>query len=263
MSYESESALKTIEYSYRGVRGVCDFTLRNAGRLVRTISYLAKEGKNTEAGKKIYRVKETGSHLKIICVKDNELKRFCREMNRAGIEFSVIKDEQDLSDVCAILIDEKHSGRVSRLFERCKFTKVRTRNDILYLQRKKDPEKDKCAKENEKENAEDNKDRKEEPEINESGREDEVYADDKVDVKNCDEIKSIRKSSADKNLQNPTDAPATELRSENFSEIAGDDVSFIDERVSVRKELKAISKKRQEDMEKIMGHQAMRGREKD
>ena len=147
--------------------------------------------------------------------------------------------------------------------KRCKFTKVRTRNDILYLQRKKDPEKDKCAKENDKENAEDNKDRKNEPDLNESGREDEVNADDKVDVKNFDEIKSIRKSSADKNLQNPTDAPATELRSENFSEIAGDDVSFIDERVSVRKELKAISKKRQEDMEKIMGHQTMRGREKD
>ena len=117
-SYSGEAADQVVRMILEGT----EFAVRLAGAGARHLAVLLyavlRDTRKTRGKVRLTNLLRSGRELKVFAVRDADLRKFCAEVKRYGVLYTVLKDRDAQDGLTDILVRAEDAGKISRIFER-------------------------------------------------------------------------------------------------------------------------------------------------
>lgn len=122
MNVASDAAEQIVRISLESAEFAVKLAGKGAERLLAMIMAALNDPKPTKGKTRLVNMLRSEKPLTVFSIKDEELKRFCKEAKNYGVLYCVLKDRDVNDGITDLLVRQEDRGKINRIFERFQLT---------------------------------------------------------------------------------------------------------------------------------------------
>ena len=126
MNSGADAADQIVNMSLKGIEVMAKISGVGAKNLATYLYAVLKGQKKTKGKIRLEGLLRSGKELKVFAVRNEDLKKFCREAKRYGVLYCALRDKNDTDGMCDIMVRAEDASKINRIVERFKLATVDT-----------------------------------------------------------------------------------------------------------------------------------------
>lgn len=118
MNTAGDAAEQVIRMSLGGVEIAAKITGQCAEKLAVMIYAVLKDQKRTRGKIRLTTMLRSEKPIKVFAIRDDELKKFCKEAKKYGVLYCVLKDKDATDGMTDLMVRAEDASKINRIFER-------------------------------------------------------------------------------------------------------------------------------------------------
>lgn len=124
MSHSGDAAEQMVRMSLEGAEVAAKITGAGAKQVAVLLYAILRDQQKTKGKTRLTNLLRSGKELKVFAVKDEDLKKFCKEAKKYGVLYCVLKDKHSKDGITDIMVRAEDASKINRIFERFQLASV-------------------------------------------------------------------------------------------------------------------------------------------
>ncbi|WP_285958943.1 PcfB family protein [Thomasclavelia spiroformis] len=130
MNAGGETADQAVRMSLQGIQVAAEIALKAGGMasksLAVTLYAILTDKKKVKGKARLESMLKSGKELKVFAIRHEDLKTFCAEAKRYGVLYSVLKEKNNTTGICDIMVRAEDASKISRIVDKYELATVDT-----------------------------------------------------------------------------------------------------------------------------------------
>jgi hypothetical protein len=126
MNSGADAADQIVNLSLKGIEVLAKISGEGAKNLATYLYAVLKDQKKTKGKTRLESLLRSGKELKVLSVRNEDLKQFTHEAKRYGVLYCALRDKKSLDGMCDIMVRAEDASKINRIVERFKLATVDT-----------------------------------------------------------------------------------------------------------------------------------------
>lgn len=118
MNVSGEAADQVVKISLNGVEVAAKITGAAAKQIAVLIYAILKDQKKTRGKARLNSMLRSGKELRVFAVKQEDLKKFCKEAKNYGVLYCAVKSRGATDGVVDVMVRAEDASKINRIFEK-------------------------------------------------------------------------------------------------------------------------------------------------
>ena len=131
MYQSGETADQVVRMTLQGIEVAANVALKAGGAasrsLAATLYAIITDNKKIKGRTRLDNMLKSGKELKVFAIRHEDLKIFCEEAKRYGVLYSVLKEKNNTSGICEIMVRAEDAAKISRIVDKFELATIDTK----------------------------------------------------------------------------------------------------------------------------------------
>lgn len=131
MNAGGETADQVVRMSLQGIQVAAEIALKAGGMasksLAVTLYAILTDKKKVKGKTRLESMLKSGKELKVFAIRHEDLKTFCAEAKHYGVLYSVLKEKNNTTGICDIMVRAEDASKISRIVDKYELATVDTK----------------------------------------------------------------------------------------------------------------------------------------
>ena len=141
MYQSGDTADQVVRMTLQGIEVAANVSLKAGGDAARslaaTLYAIITDSKKIKGKTRLDSLLKSGKELKVFAIRHEDLKTFCNEAKHYGVLYSVLKEKNNTSGICDIMVRAEDAAKISRIVDKFELATIDTKaiNAAIMAQR--------------------------------------------------------------------------------------------------------------------------------
>lgn len=131
MYQSGDTADQVVRMTLEGIEVAANVALKAGGEasksLAATLYAIITDNKKVKGRTRLDTLLKSGKELKVFAIRHDDLKTFCDEAKRYGVLYSVLKEKNNTSGICEIMVRAEDAAKISRIVDKFELATIDTK----------------------------------------------------------------------------------------------------------------------------------------
>jgi len=131
MYQSGDTADQVVRMTLQGIEVAANVALKAGGAasksLAATLYAIITDNKKIKGKTRLNSLLKSGKELKVFAIRHEDLKTFCDEAKHYGVLYSVLKEKNNTSGICDIMVRAEDAAKISRIVDKFELATIDTK----------------------------------------------------------------------------------------------------------------------------------------
>lgn len=141
MYQSGDTADQVVRMTLQGIEVAANISLKASGNVAKslaaTLYAIITDQKKVKGKTRLNTLLKSGKELKDFAIRHEDLKTFCNEAKNYGVLYCVLKEKNNTSGICDIMVRAENAAKISRIVDKFELATIDTKaiNAAIMAQR--------------------------------------------------------------------------------------------------------------------------------